>query len=205
MSLRRLQGLFDRSERALARGVPIRKTAAGIWVPSAIPQIVELAALLREMDVPESARPAAPVVDAGMGDGRVVAVLAHLDPARAVYGIERDPVLYAQAAENLRSLREHGDCGGAHLVEGDYCDPDTYASCGIDLRAPLVVLNYPDGNEHNLARFLARHAGPDAALCLFTHDRTVDVGELRLRARRDLPAEVGPDWRLSIYRGLPGG
>lgn len=203
MSVRHLQAVFDRSERALASGVPIRKTAAGIWVPSAIPQIVEVAALLREMGVAGPGPPPPPVVDAGMGDGRVVAVLAHLEPARPVYGIERDPVLYAQAVENLRSLRARGGCGGAHLVEGDYCDPATYASCGIDLREPLVFLNYPDGNERSLARFVARHAGPDTALCLFTHDRSVDIDELPLRARRDLPADAGPDWRLSIYRGRP--
>ena len=204
MSVRRLQAVFDRSERALARGIPIRKTAAGIWVPSAIPQIVEVAAALREIGVLGAGSPPPPVVDAGMGDGRVAAVLAHLEPARPVYGIERDPVLYAQAEENLRALQGHGsEYAAVRLVEGDYCDPDTYASCGVDLRAPLVILNYPDGNQQRLAQFLARHAGPDAALCLFTHDRSLDVAELKLHARRDMPAPPGPDWKLSVYRGLP--
>ena len=203
MSVRRLQAVFDRSERALARGIPIRKTAAGIWVPSAVEQIVEVAALLREMGVLGAGSPPPPVVDAGMGDGRVAAVLAHLEPARPVCGIERDPALYAQAAENLRVLRGHGSAYAAvRLVEGDYCDPAVYASGGVDLGAPLVVVNYPDGNQQRLARFIARHAGPDAALCLFTHDRSLDVDELPLRARRDLPAPPGPDWRLSIYRRL---
>ena len=204
MSARRLQAVFDRSERALARGVPIRKTVAGIWVPSAIPQIVEVAALLRETGVLGAGAPPPPVVDAGMGDGRVVAVLAHLDPTLPVYGIERDPVLYAQAAENLKALRRWGGgYAGVRLVAGDYCDPATYAACGLDLREPLVIVNYPDGNERSLARFVAGHAGPDATLCLFTHDRSVAVEELRLRARRDLPVAVGPDWRLSVYRGRP--
>ena len=89
------------------------------------------------------------------------------------------------------------------LIEGDYCDPATYASCGVDLGAPLVILNYPDGNQQRLARFVARHTGPEATLCLFTHDHSVDVAELQLRARRDMPAAYGPDWRLSVYRGLP--
>lgn len=204
MSLRRLRAVFDRSERALARGVPIRKTAVGIWVPSAIEQIVEVAALLREMGLLGAGAPPAPVVEAGMGDGRVAAVLAHLDPARPVYGIERDPVVYAQAVENLRALRRRGGGYAAvRLIEGDYCDPATYASCGVDLGTPLVILNYPDGNQQRLARFVARHAGPDATLCLFTHDHSVDVAELPLRARRDMPVAVGPDWRVSIYRVRP--
>ncbi len=203
MSVRRLRAVFDRSERALARGVPIRKTAVGIWVPSAIEQIVEVAALLREIGLLGAGAPPAPVVDAGMGDGRVAAVLAHLEPARPVYGIERDPVVYAQAVENLRALRRRGGYAAVRLIEGDYCDPATYASCGVDLGAPLVILNYPDGNQQRLARFVARHAGPDATLCLFTHDRSVDVAELPLRARRDMPVAVGPDWRVSIYRVCP--
>ena len=204
MSVRRLRAVFDRSERALARGVPIRKTAAGIWVPSSIEQIVEVAGLLREMGLLGAGAPPAAVVDAGMGDGRVAAVLAHLEPARPVYGIERDPVVFAQAAENLRALRGRGGGYAAvRLVEGDYCDPATYASCGVRLDARLVIVNYPDGNQQRLARFLARHAGPEAALCLFTHDRSVDVAELQLNARRDMPAAYGPDWLLSIYRRFP--
>ena len=204
MSVRRLRAVFDRSERALARGVPIRKTAVGIWVPSAIEQIMDVAAKLREMGLLGGGAPPAPVIDAGMGDGRVAAVLAHLEPARPVYGIERDPVVYAQAVENLRALRSHGGGYAAvRLIEGDYCDPATYASRGVDLGAPLVILNYPDGNQQRLARFVARRAGPDAALCLFTHDHSVDVAELQLHARRDMPAAYGPDWRLSVYRRFP--
>ena len=202
MRVGRLQAVFDRSERALARGVPIRKTAAGIWVPSAIPQIVAVAAVLREMGLLGPAAPPAPVIDAGMGDGRVAAVLAHLEPARPACGIERDPVLYAQALENLRALRGRGGaCAAVRLVEGDYCDPASYASCGVKLGEPLVILNYPDGNQQRLARFVARHGGPHATLCLFTHDRSVDIDELPLHARCDVPAEAGPDWQLSIYRG----
>ena len=196
--------MFDRSTRALAHGVPIRKTAAGIWVPSTIPQLVKVVTLLHEMGVLGAAAPPGPVVEAGMGDGRVAAVLAHHEPARPVYGIEWDPALCAQAAENLQVLRRWDNTYAAvHLVEGDYCDPATYASCGLDLRVPFVVVNYPDGNQHNLARFLARHACPRTTLCLFTHDRSLDIDELPLHARRDVPVGGGPDWRLSVYRSLP--
>ena len=199
MSLRRLQNVFDRSERALASGVPIRKTATGIWAPSSIPQIMVVARRLHEIGVLGAGAPPGPVVDAGSGDGRVPAVLASLEPQRPAYGIESDTALVAQAAENLRALRRVAGSGAVRLVAGDYCDVATYAACGIDLDAPLVVLNYPDGNQRPLAQFLARHA-PSAALCLFTHDHEIDVDDLPLSHRCDLPAEAGPDWRLSVYR-----
>ena len=204
MSVRRLRAVFDRSTRALARGVPIRKTAAGIWVPSTIPELVDIVTLLHELGVLGAAATPAPVVEAGMGDGRVAAVLAHVEPARPVYGIEWDPELYARAVENLAALRRwNRGYGAVHLVEGDYCDPATYASCGLDLRDPLVIVNYPDGNQRRLAQFVARHAAPGATLCLFTHDRSLDIDELPLDARREVPVDGSPPWRLSVYRKLP--
>ena len=206
MSVRRLRAVFERSTRALARGVPIRKTAAGIWVPATIPLLVNVVTLLHEMGVLGAAAPPAPVIEAGMGDGRVAAVLAHFEPARPVYGIEWDPALYARAVENLAALRRWNRAyGAAHLVEGDYCDPATYASCGLDLRGPLVIVNYPDGNQRPLVRFVARHAGAGATLCLFTHDRSLGIAELPLHARRDVPLDGSPPWRLSVYRRQPPG
>ena len=199
MSLRRLQAVFNRSERALASGVPIRKTAAGIWAPSSIPQIMVLVTRLHEIGLLGAGASPGPVVDAGAGDGRVPAVLAFREPERPACGIEYDPALHVQAEVNLRALRRVAGCGAVRLVEGDYCDPSIYAACGIDLAAPLVVLNYPDGNQQRLAQFIARHA-PAAALCLFTHDRELDISDLSLDYRADLPVDVGPDWRLSVYR-----
>ncbi len=188
----------------MARGVPIRKTAAGIWVPSSIDELVGVVTLLHEMGVLGAAAPPAPVVEAGMGDGRVAAVLAHFEPARPVYGIEWDPELYARAVENLAALRRWSrGYRAVRLVEGDYCDPATYASCGLDLRNPLVIVNYPDGNERRLEQFVVRHGAPGATLCLFTHDRSLDIDELPLHARRDVPVGVAAPWRLSVYRKLP--
>ncbi len=205
MSIGRLEAIFQRSERALAHGVPIRKTSAGIWVPSPIPMIAAAVSSLKELGLlgPEAA--GRTVLDAGMGDGRVAAVVAALEPSHAVYGIERDPVLYARAAQNLRRvLRIARGRPRVQPVEGDYCDVATYASCGLDLQTVGVVVNYPDGNQERLARFIAAHAGPGASLCLFTHDRALRIDDLVLRAERDLPAEYGPDWRLAVYRGRPG-
>ncbi len=204
MSIGRLEAIFQRSERALAHGVPIRKTSAGIWVPSPISMIVDVVSALREIGLLGPAAAGGAVVDAGMGDGRVTAVVALREPSQPVYGIERDPVLHSRAEQNLRrALRMSRGSPRVHPVEGDYCDVATYAACGLDLQAVGVVVNYPDGNQERLARFVAAHA-PDASLCLFTHDRDLEVRELVLRTERDLPADYGPDWRLCVYRGRPG-
>lgn len=197
----RLEAVFERSVRALASGVPIRRTSAGIWAPSPLPVIVQVVTLLRELGLLGRGAPPGAVVDAGMGDGRVAALIARLEPSRRVCGIECDPVLHARAVENLRRVGVHA---GVRAVAGDYCDPAAYASCGLDLREVGVVVNYPDGNQDRLARFVAAHAGPDASLCLFTHDRGLEVDALPLRAQRDLPVDDGDDglgWRLSVYRG----
>ena len=197
----RLEAVFARSVRALAPGVPIRRTSAGIWVPSPLPVIEQVVTLLRELGLLGGAAPPGAVVDAGMGDGRVAAVVARLEPSRRVYGIECDPVLHARAVDNLRRA---GLRAGVRAIAGDYCDPAAYASCGLDPREVGLVVNYPDGNQERLARFVAAHAGPDAALCLFTHDRGLEVGALPLHAQRDLPVDDGFEWRLSVYRAGAG-
>ncbi len=205
MSFGRLEAIFQRSEQALAQGVPIRKTSAGIWVPSPIAMIVDVVSVLRELGLLGPAAAGGAVVDAGMGDGRVAAVVALLEPSHPVYGIEHDPVLYARARQNLRrALRMSRASPRVHPIEGDYCDVATYASCGLDPRDVRLVLNYPDGNQGRLARFLAAHAGSDTSLCLFTHDRDLEVRDLALHAERDLPADFGADWRVAVYRGRPG-
>ncbi len=205
MPIGKLEAIFERSERALAHGVPIRKTSVGIWVPSPISMIVDVVSSLREIGLLGPAAAGGAVVDAGMGDGRVAAVVALLEPSQAVYGIEQDPVLFSQAEQNLRrALRSARGRPRVHPVEGDYCDVATYASCGLDLQDVGVVVNYPDGNQERLAHFIAAHAGPGASLCLFTHDRALEIHELVLRTERDLPAEYGPDWRLAVYRGPAG-
>ena len=141
------------------------------------------------------------VVDAGTGDGRIPAVLAAVDPTRPVYGIEKDPALFAQALVNLQGIRARGviDHTRLYLVEADYCEMATYETAGIDVSQTGVILNYPDGNQKRLARFIAEHGGAGTSLCLLTHDRSLEVDELALRVRRDVTVAAESSWRLSVY------
>lgn len=203
---RRLAATFERPGTADGRTLPIRRTGRGIWVATPI-RVLEAAVVILSADgLLGGARAAGaangPVIDAGSGDGRILAVIAWLVPGQPVLGVEADEVLHARAASHLRALGEAGVIDPAHLrlAAADYRDPATYAVRGIALARARLVLNYPDGNQHGLARFVATHCGPQTTLGLLTHDRDLTIDTLPLRRRHDVRVRRGPPWRLSLYR-----
>ena len=202
-AVRRLRAVFDRSTRALARGVPIRKTAA--WHLGAVDDSAGREGRhAAARDGRARRRGAAGAGGRGRHGRR---------PGQPPYWRTSSPRGRCTGSSGIRRCT-HGlsriwrPCAGGrrgyravHLVKGDYCDPATYASCGLDLRDPLVIVNYPDGNQHRLAEFVARHAAPGATLCLFTHDRSLGIDELPLqRAARRSGWTAHHPWRLSVYR-----
>ena len=199
--LRQLIRVFTRSEASCGRALPIQRTRLGIWVPTPVRVAQEALEKLATIDLFGDGTQANHVIDAGTGDGRIPAVLASLDPTRVVYGIEADPGLFTRAVMNLQALATSGviDPARVQLIEADYGDLTTYETRGIQLRRTGVVLNYPDGNERRLARFVSAHCGRGTTLCLLTHDRTLEVEELELRDRFDVNAGAGPAWQLSLY------
>ena len=209
---RRLAAAFDRPAAADGRALPIRHTARGIWVATPIRVIEAAAGSLSAAGLlggpagtggePRPVIDAGPVVDAGSGDGRVSAVISWLVPGQPVFGVEADAVLHARATAHLHELGAAGIIDPAHirLAAADYCDPETYAARGIALSRTRLVLNYPDGNQHRLARFVAARCPPETALALLTHDRDLTVDALPLRERHDVRAGSGPPWSLSLYR-----
>ncbi len=197
-----LHRVFDRSEVALGRSIPIRKTVSGIWVPTPLSVVEAGFAALEDLGLLGEDAPPHPAVDAGTGDGRIPCALASLYATPSVYGVELDPALFARALTNLETLEEKGatEAGRIRLLEGDYCDTTTYQDGGLDFRQAGLVFNYPDGNEDQLARFIATNGGDETRLCLLTHDQELEVTELELRVRRDIAVKNELPWRLSIYR-----
>ena len=197
----KLARVFERSEASTGRALPIRKTGRGIWAATPVRVIEAAVKRLHGIGLLGDAGPPGHVIDAGTGDGRVSAVLAARDPSRVVYGFETDTALYAQAVANLHALEADGriDAAQLHLLEADYCDVRSYERGGIALSQTAVVFNYPDGNERQLARFVAQHCGPQTTLCLLTHNRTLELDELPRRACHDVSDGTGPRWRLSLY------
>ena len=203
---RRLAAAFERPGAADGRTLPIRRTVRGIWVATPL-RVLETAVAILWADgllggAGAACAASGHVIDAGSGDGRALAVIAWLVPGQAVLGVEHDEVLHARAASHLRALGAAGiiDPAHLHLAATDYCDPATYAARGVALARARLVLNYPDGNQHRLARFVAANCGPETTLGLLTHDRELTVDALPLRGRHDVRARRGPPWRLSLYR-----
>lgn len=200
--VRRLQRVFERSDTSSGRWLPIRKTGRGVWAGTPVRVVAEAAWILNERGLLTETRQAGCAIDAGSGDGRALAVLATLRPSPMIYGIEADSTLHAQAVTNLGKLSASGliDPTRVRLLEGDYCDVDTYRRSGIALEKVGLIINYPDGNQRQLARFVADHCGGGTTLCLLTHDRALEIDELELRSRHDVSDGTGPPWRLSLYR-----
>jgi len=79
---------------------------------------------------------------------------------------------------NLHTLNARGllDSSQVHLLEADYRDATTYETRGISLHETGLIFNYPDGNDHHLARW----------------------------ASHDVSDPSGPRWRLSLYSRTSG-
>ena len=157
MSLRQLQAVFDRSHTSLAPTLPIQKTSLGIWVPTPL-QVIETAGVLLQNRGWLDSSGRGHHLDAGTGDGRVGMLLSRLDTTRAVYGIERDPRLYARARDNLEKMGQKGliDPARVRVVEGDYCDTATYLETQIAFRHSLGL--FPARLTREVAPNLSPHA-----------------------------------------------
>lgn len=192
---------FTRSEEKAFDGQPMRLTDAGIWL--AMPLDV-LAAAIDKLDtigfwtrVGERGK----VLDAGMGDGRLVAALCNAGHGLWAYGIESHQQLWELAQDNLRELTEQGMTSSWRTCQGDYFDLSTYPKLGIRLEDIDVLFNYPDGNEHKLAAFLHDHARPGAHLVVLTPEHGLELEGLS--REEELAIERGPgmpEFRLVLYR-----
>ncbi len=197
---------FARSEKRAFDGQPLRLTDDGIWL--AMPLDVLDAALekLQATGFWSRLGTRAKVLDAGMGDGRLVAALCTVPHDLWAYGIESHPNLCQLAQDNLRMLTERGMASSWRTCQGDYFDLSTYPKLGIRFEDIDAFFNYPDGNEHKLAAFLREHGRPGAFLVVLTPERGLELKGLA--REEELAIERGPgvpEFRLVLYRIHRGG
>ena len=192
---------FARSEKTAFGGQPLRLTDDGIWL--ALPLDVLDAALekLQATGFWSRIRTRAKVLDAGMGDGRLVAALCTVPHDLWAYGIESHPNLCQLAQDNLRMLTGRGMASRWRTCQGDYFDLSTYPKLGIRVEDIDAFFNYPDGNEHKLAAFLREHGRPGAFLVVLTPERGLELKGLAREEELALERGPGvPEFRLVLYR-----
>jgi hypothetical protein len=196
-ALRRLYGEDDAHALAV--------TAGGLWhatplkVAAAVVPVLEEAGLLP---------PEAAVLDAGAGDGRLLAALA-LGARRRLrlVGIESDPVLAARARARLGpgALRGPGAAErkaprpSLRIVHGDFFHPRYHEAAGLAPSSLDLVLNYPDGNERRLLAWLGEHGGSQTRLAVLGPDRALALGREPSLRREVRPPGRPVAWTLSVY------
>ncbi len=205
-----LEGIFEASGREAFRGQPMQFTDTGIWLPCPLRILSVAVQNIRQLDLTERFGPNPRILDAGMGDGRVLAFLAWaLRSAEFVpilVGIEFSPNLYALAEKNLTQIAARVAAGDQWAItRGDYLEAKPYDTLGTRWSALNMIFNYPDGHEHDLARAVADKSPPGTLLCFLTPDMGLGVEELELETSFDIVPARGndkpePAWQLLVYR-----
>lgn len=163
-----LAEIFERSEARAFGGDSLRITDDGIWMPTPWPVVRSLVAALPGSGVLGAA--AVPtILDAGMGDGRLVAALGASETGMHACGIESHTGLHALAVENLGRV----PAGRFSLACGSYLQGTTYDVLGVAPDTIDVVLNYPDGNERALMDFFGAHGRRGTHVVFVTPDRAL--------------------------------
>jgi len=181
--------------------LPLRATERGLWLPTPLPLLLAAFDALLDSGWLGPGR-ASRLLDAGAGDGRVIGAFGQRAAGRLpleLLGIECDPALVACAVRNLEALRATGPLpGGYALVEGDYLAAAAYARLGVAPSEIDLVINYPDGNEEALERWLASHRGARTRLILLGPDRSLAFRTLALAWSTRLEAPNGTAWSLIV-------
>jgi SAM-dependent methyltransferase len=200
--LDRLRDLYGESDDAAASA--LRLTDHGIWHPTPLAVVAAAVSFLGETGFLKAQGRPLRALDAGAGDGRLVAALALGLPATIdarVAGIESDAHLAATARARLelaapRLFRE----GLVQIAEGDFFDLRSYAALGWAPRDVDLVFNYPDGNEKRLAGWLAEHGGPQTRLAVLSPDHDPALGlaaDWRAPVRSN--GDASTEWTLAVF------
>jgi hypothetical protein len=182
--IERVAEVFARAEARAASPGPLRITDDGIFLATPLEVASEALGAVRE-----GLGPRPRLLDAGMGDGRIVA-LAHLLGFDA-FGLETDATLFESAGASLCELEVPAKIGS-----GSFLDPASYGALGALPHELDVVMNYPDGNEGALGAFFASHGRKGAVVAFLTPDMALRCPALAL----ERTLALGSRFRLYVHR-----
>jgi len=145
-----------------AEGGPYKRTAVGQFVPSPLSHIKTAFDYLITTNSIDSS---GPLLDAGSGDGRIVAISSLAYGINSV-GVEYDQELAELSRANLEHLsklcssHKSGD-----IVEGDFTEDITYSSNNIAFDMFFTVFNYIN-NESSIAHKISQTSKPGTKFVL---------------------------------------
>ena len=148
----------------------VKETETGVFIPSSINIVRQALITLVDRNLID---PTMPFLDAGCGDGRIVALASSMGiPA---WGVESDEELVAMAKQNLINLYslEVIKNTPAFVLQGDFCNNATYQNLGTSFSHFGTIYNY-DNNYDLLAQKIAGEASPHAIYILYSGDETTD-------------------------------
>lgn len=173
----------------------LRRTARGLWLPTPVPVLLEAARVL--FGPPGLLPGARRVVDAGAGDGRVLACFAAVAPHLGLFGLECDTDLVATARDHLRGLGPV-----VEVARGDFLDAAAYAALAAPLHTVDLVVHYPDGNERALEDLVGSLPRPRPRLALLGPDASLTFARRPPAVRERIhPGDGTPAWWLVVSEG----
>ena len=156
-----LKDLYDRLDAAEHHlGGPYKRTAVGQYLPSPLRHLNAAIEYLMETSAFD---PSGLFLDAGAGDGRVVALTALVQGIPSV-GVEYDQPLVEFSKTNIESLKRSGLRGASDLIiPGDFTKDETYLRAGLRFEDFATVFNYIN-NEGDIAEKVALSSPPGVKL-----------------------------------------
>lgn len=141
----------------------IEPTEKGDFLPS---PLCDVDILLEKLVKEGVIDPAKPILDAGSGDGRFVAMAnAYGFPS---YGIEYNWSLVGESEHHLEALRQQGALNGtpARIAQGDFLRNAAYRRLGVNFTDFSTIYNFVN-NEEGLARRIIRESPPGTTFILY--------------------------------------
>ncbi len=131
------------------------------------------------------------LLDAGSGDGRIVALTAFVHGIPTV-GVEYDHELVGISGQHLKSLKRLGMRGASELIlQGDFTDDETYERAGLRFEDFATVFNYIN-NEGAIALKVAQQSPPDTKLIILGAFPLPEYEGLTLEQNLQLATGTGP-------------
>ena len=182
---------FDQADLAESESggpYPYKNTAVGQYVPSPLLHVHAAFDYLIEAAVIDASEP---LLDAGSGDGRIVALTAFVHGIPTV-GVEYDSELVESSRQHLKSL-EHLGLGGASelILQGDFTDDETYEQAGLRFEDFTTVFNYIN-NEGDIALKVAQQSPPGTKLIILGAFPLPEFQGLALEHNLQLATGTGP-------------